>query len=185
MGKGIGRRRNLIVAALAALLVVPAILVATSGRTAAASTVLTILNGSASVARGAAEFAAAVDGDLLTGGDRVRTADASHAVITFFDGSTIEIEPASMVTVDTATSNANGSITISITQTLGRTWTSVQKLTHVDSRFDLKTPTTTAVVRGTGFITTVAPTGETTLQTSEGIVAVSSQVRPCRSAPGK
>jgi YVTN family beta-propeller protein len=185
VGKGLPRRRSLILGVVALLVLVPAILVLTQSRTQAASTVLTIIDGQAATARGTADFAAAHDGDLLQVGDRVRTDAASHAVVTFFDGSTIEVEPTTTITVDTATINANGSITISLTQTLGRTWSSVQKLTKADSRFELKTPTSTAVVRGTGFITDVSPTGVTTLQTSDGVVNVTAQGQSVDVAAGQ
>lgn len=170
-----GGRRPFIVAALALLLVVPAVLFAMSQPGAASSTVLTLIDGQTQVARPGADFASATDGQLLAGGDRVRTDAQGHALVTFFDGSTIEIEPATTLTVDTAASNADGSITISLTQSIGRTWSSVQRLTKASSKFEIKTPTSTAVVRGTGFITDVAPTGVTTLTTSDGVVEVSAQ----------
>jgi hypothetical protein len=185
VGKGLLRRRSLIAGLIAVLVLVPAILVITQTRTQAASTVLTIIDGTTNLARGTADFTAARDGDLLQGGDRVRTDAASHALVTFFDGSTIELEPTTTITVDTATSNANGSIAISLTQTLGRTWSSVQKLTKADSRFEVKTPTTTATVRGTGFITDVSPTGVTTLTTSDGVVNVSAQGQSVDVAAGQ
>jgi FecR protein len=143
--------------------------------TAAASTVLTIFTGVVQVARGGADFAAASNGAVLAGSDRVRTDDAGHALITFFDGSTLELEPSTTVQVDAASPNADGSISVAIGQTLGRTWASVQKLTRADSKFEVKTPTSTATVRGTGFLTEVLPSGETTVETTDGTVAVSAQ----------
>ena len=122
---------------------VPAILVITQSRTQAASTVLTILDGQAAVARGAADFVPGRDGDLLNGGDRVRTDAASHALVTFFDGSTIELEPSTTLTVEDASANGNA-ISIRISQAVGRTWASVHKLIDRNSRFELKTPTSTA-----------------------------------------
>ncbi len=85
---------------VAVLLVVPAVLIVTGGRSAASSSTVTLLAGSASVARGGGAFRPAVDGELVTAGDRVQTAAASHAVITFFDGSTLELEPDTTVTVE-------------------------------------------------------------------------------------
>ena len=46
-------------------------------------------------------------------------------------------------------------IQASVEQTLGRSWSAVQKLKTPDSRYELKTPSTTAVVRGTAFLTLV------------------------------
>ena len=132
MGKGWGRRRVLIAAVIAAIIVVPAALVITQQRAASAATILSILDGSASIARGSAAFAAALDGDLVNAGDLVQTADRSHAVVTFFDGSTLEIEPATTVQIEEAQVAASGAIAIRISQTIGRTWASVQKLVRAD-----------------------------------------------------
>ena len=174
MGKGWGRRRLLIGAVIAALVVVPAALVVTQQRAAAAATILSILDGTASVARGTAAFAAAADGDVVNGGDRVQTAQNSHAMVTFFDGSTLEIEPATTVQIEEA-ATVDGATLIRISQTLGRTWASVQKLTRPDSKFEVRTPTLTAAVRGTGFITEVLADGTSTVRTIDGNVLVTAQ----------
>jgi mannose-6-phosphate isomerase-like protein (cupin superfamily) len=175
VGKGWGRRRLLIAAVIAALVVVPAVLVLTQQRASGAGTILSILDGSASVARGTAAFATAADGDLVNIGDRVQTAERSHAVVTFFDGSTLEIEPATTVQIEDATSAASGAISIRIGQTIGRTWASVQKLTRADSKFEIRTPTAVAAVRGTGFFTEVLADGTTTFQITDGNVQVTAQ----------
>jgi hypothetical protein len=175
VGKGWGRRRLLIAAVIAALVVVPAALVLTQQRASGAATILSILDGSASVARGTAAFAPASDGDLVNIGDSVQTAISSHAMVTFFDGSTLEIEPATTVQIEEASSAASGAISIRIAQTVGRTWASVQKLTRVDSKFEIRTPTAVAAVRGTGFITEVLADGTTTFQTTDGNVQVVGQ----------
>ena len=175
MGKGWGRRRVLIAAIIAALVVVPAALVLTQQRAAGAATILSILDGSASVARGTSAFAPASDGDLVNIGDRVQTDISSHAMVTFFDGSTLEIEPATMVQIEDAASAASGAISIRISQTIGRTGASVQKLTRADSKFEIRTPTAVAAVRGTGFITEVLADGTTTVETTDGNVQVTGQ----------
>jgi len=175
VGKGWGRRRPLIAAVIAVLVIVPAILVITQQRAASAATILSILDGSASVARGTATFAVAADGDIINAGDRVQTAERSHAMVTFFDGSTLEIEPATTVQIEEASSAASGAIAIRIAQTIGRTWASVQKLSRADSKFELRSPTMTAVVRGTGFLTEVLADGTSTVETTDGTVQVTAQ----------
>lgn len=54
---------------------------------------LTVLAGLAEVAKRQAPFLLAADGTVLAFDDRVRTGERSHALITFYDGSTIELEP--------------------------------------------------------------------------------------------
>jgi hypothetical protein len=170
-----GRGRLLIAAVIAALVVVPAVLILAQQRAASAATILSILDGSASVARGAATFVAASDGDIVNTGDRVQTAERSHAMVTFFDGSTLEIEPVTTVQIEEAATAASGAIAIRISQTIGRTWASVQKLTRADSKFELRTPTLTAAVRGTGFVTEVLADGTSSVQTTDGAVQVTGQ----------
>jgi hypothetical protein len=166
--------RLLIVALIAVGVLIPTVLVLTQEKASAASMVLSIIDGTADVARGSA-FARAGDGHVLLAGDRVRTSDQGHAVVTFFDGSTIEIEPATTITVVEAAATVAGAITIQLEQAIGRTWASVRSLTHADSKFEIKTPTTTATVRGTGFVTDVLASGATTVTATDGIVAVSAQ----------
>ena len=169
------RLRVLILALLAAGVLIPTALVLTQQRASAATMVLTIFDGTADVSRGAGAFARVADGHILSPGDRVRTADQSHAIVTFFDGSTVEIEPATTVTVVQAAADASGAITIQLEQAIGRTWSSIQKLARSDSKFELRTPSATAIVRGTGFVTDVLATGATTVTTTEGMVEVSAQ----------
>lgn len=165
--------RLLIVALIAVGVLFPTALFLTQQRAAAASMVLSILDGTADVARGTADFAPAGDGLVLSPGDRVRTSDQSHALVTFLDGSTLEIEPVTSITLDQATAAVDGAITIQIHQAIGRTWSSVQKLTLPNSKFEIKTPSATATVRGTGFVTDVLASGATTVTTTDGIVEVS------------
>jgi hypothetical protein len=169
------RLRVLIVALIAIGVLIPTALVLTQQRAAGASMILTVLDGSADVARGPADFVRASDGLVLSAGDRVRTADQSHAIVTFIDGSTLSVEPATTITVVAATAGPSGAVTIRLEQALGRTWSSVQKLTHPDSKFEIKTPSTTATVRGTGFVTDVSSSGATAVRTTDGVVEVSAQ----------
>lgn len=170
------RLRVLIVALIAIGVMVPTTLVLTTPqRAAGASVILSVVRGSADVAHGQSDFVRAPDGQVLSPGDRVRTADDGHAIVTFLDGSSVTIEPTTTITVIEATATASGAITIRLEQALGRTWSSVQKLVHADSRFEIMTPATTATVRGTGFITTVSVSGATAVTTTDGIVEVSAQ----------
>ena len=169
------RIRVLIVALLALGVVIPAVLSLNQQPASAATMVLTIIDGSADVARGAGPFSRVADGVVLSAGDRVRTSDQSHAIVTFFDGSTVELEPTTIITVVQAMAASTGALTIQLEQSLGRTWSSVLKLMRPDSKFEMRTPSATAVVRGTGFATDVLADGTTTVTTSDGIVEVAAQ----------
>jgi hypothetical protein len=135
---------------------------------------LTVLHGQVDAQKNGAAFAPALDGDLLTSGDSVRADAAGNAVVTFFDGSTLTVESGAQVKVASLTKTSSGGIQLTIEQTLGRTWASVQKLAS-GSTFEIKTPTSTAAVRGTVFETvveTVNGVTTTTIKTTEGQVVV-------------
>jgi hypothetical protein len=143
---------------------------------AAIAATLAILNSDITAQKGNTDFAPALDGDLLASGDVVKSSEAGRAVLTFFDGSILTVDTGAVVKVTTLNHLANGGIQATIEQTLGRTWASVTKLSTPDSKFEIKTPTSTAAVRGTAFETIVEqrPDGTTqvTYKTYEGEVLV-------------
>ncbi len=138
--------------------------------------VLSVLNGDVDASRGGADFEPALDGDVFATGDVVRANDKGRAVLTFFEGSTLSVDPGSNVKVVSLVKTSSGGIQLEVEQTVGRTWASVSKLTSPDSKFQIKTPTMTAVVRGTAFETIVEKTADgrtvTTIKTDEGTVLV-------------
>lgn len=139
--------------------------------------VLAVLSSGVDAARGGGEeFQPALDGDVFATGDVVRANDNGRAVLTFFDGSTISVDPRSRVVVKSLTKTGSGGLQLELEQTAGRTWASVSKLATPDSKFTIKTPSITALVRGTTFETIVEtrPDGTvtTTIKTTEGEVVV-------------
>lgn len=142
-------------------------------RTAAgASTTLTVLSGAVSVRASGGDFSPAADGALLAVGDTVRTAPDARAVLTYFEGTTVEIEPSSELTIDAASAGTDGSTVLLMTQNIGRTWHVVSHLLTGSSKYEVRTPASTASVRGTQFEVAVT-TDSTTVTTSEGRVATS------------
>ncbi|HYU82261.1 MAG TPA: FecR family protein [Candidatus Polarisedimenticolia bacterium] len=151
------------------------------------SATLAILNTAIEGARAGAAFAPALDGELYATGDLVRANVDGRAVLTFFDGSSLSVDPGSQVKVVALNRVATDGIQVTIEQTLGRSWQSVQKLKTPDSRYEVRTPSTSAVVRGTGFLTSVQPlaTGgtQTTYQVDEGTLQVSATAGGTVSVP--
>lgn len=115
------------------------------------SSLLTVLAGIADVAKRSAPFLPAADETVLAFDDRVRTRERSNALITFFDGSTIELEPLAEIHVDEVAPLANGAITIRMTQAVGRSWSAVARSIHPASRYEIRTPAAAIATRGTGF----------------------------------
>ena len=170
------KRRPLRIAALAAVVI--AFVFVTTGiiaalfpaRAAASSSSLEVLDGVVALSHDGQTFAMGHDGDLVQQGDVVRTGTASHAILTFYDGSTIEVEPDSELVVETLEATSAGDILMTMRQNLGRSWHVVSRALTADSRYEVRTPTATATVRGTAFLVNVEPSGRTNVQTTDGRV---------------
>ena len=139
------------------------------------SSTVTVLDGQVLVRHSNGQFVPITDGDIVAGGDTVRTAAASHGVLTFFDGTTVELEPNTEVTITNLQASASGDKIVEMTQTVGRTWHVVTHLASPSSKYEIRTPASTAAVRGTAFEVAVAPDGTTNTTTTEGDVAASAQ----------
>jgi len=88
-------------------------------------------------------------GMSLEPGDSIKTGDDSSAEITFFDGSTIELEAGTEIeVVSLDISSDTGSTTITLQQTIGTTISRVTKLLDPASRYEIETPDGVAAVRG-------------------------------------
>ncbi len=72
------------------------------------SRTVTVLDGSVFARHAGGEFAPITDGDIVAGGDTIRTAAESHGVLTCFDGTTVELEPDTEITVATLEASAAG-----------------------------------------------------------------------------
>src|SRR2546421_12688283 len=133
---------------------------------------LAILNTAIEGARAGAAFAPALDGEIYATGDFVRANIEGRAVLTFFDGSSLSVDPGSQVKVVALNRVQADGIQVTVEQSLGRSWQSVQKLKTPDSRYEVRTPSTSAAVRGTGFLTLVqqltAGGAQTTHHVDEG-----------------
>lgn len=140
------------------------------GRALGASTTVTILSGDIQIRHGAGgSFMSATDGEILAAGDTIRTGDGARAVLTYFEGSTVSIEPNSELAIEAASSQADGSTIVVMRQAFGRTWHVVTKLITGNSKYEVKTPSSTASVRGTAFQVD-SDADRTVVTTTEGTV---------------
>jgi len=176
-----GARRIAIPIAIALVLVLGASLsgafdLLSPPTTLASQCTLSILSGSVEIQNpGADTRQQGTDGMTLTVGTRVKTAPGSHALLTFFEGSTIKLEPNTDVEIQQVEYSDEQSTTIVLKQWLGRTWSRVVKMADPGSHYQIETPSATAVVRGTLFATEVEETGFTKVTTTEGLVSVAAQ----------
>jgi hypothetical protein len=113
---------------------------------------------------------------MLEPGDYIKTTEDSWALITFFEGSTIELEGSTEIkTSDLATEVETGSTTILLEQEMGKTMSRVKKLVDPASRYEIETSTAAPTVRGTIMLVDVATDGTTTVGNGEGSIWVVSQ----------
>ncbi|MGB5925687.1 MAG: cadherin domain-containing protein [Dehalococcoidia bacterium] len=114
-------------------------------------TILSITEGEVFVMKaGTDDWTEATVEMTLAVGDTVKTGDDSGAEITFFDGSTIELEAGTQIEITSLSSSADtGAKTITLMQTIGTTISRVTKLLDPASSYAVETPSGVAAVRGT------------------------------------
>lgn len=109
----------------------------------ASTTTLTVVEGRVFVRHGDAGFQAAREGDLVAAGDTVRAATGASVEITYFEGSSVRVEANAEIVVTSLRASHSGAM-----QTLGRAWHVVTMLISGESRYEVRTPSSTASVRG-------------------------------------
>ena len=180
LGTVVGARRAAIPVMLALLLIIGASFGAfkfLSPSTALASQcTLSILSGKTEVQKaGTDSWYEGNDGMTLAAGARIRTLPDSHALLTFFEGSTIKLEANTDIEIRQLETNEQQAVNIVVKQWVGKTWSRVVKMVDPGSHYEIETPSAIAVVRGTLFTTDVNETGATKVATTEGLVSVIAQ----------
>lgn len=190
------RRRIAYVAVAAVALALVAfgikVLIFPSPSALASTTTLSIIQGTVLVQEKDAETARpGVDGEILHAGDRVVTQSESRAVITFFDGSTQELEPGTDVTIQSLGGGDGGGFFARIKQEAGTTWNSVMELLDPDSGYEVETPAAAGTVRDTLFQVTAYragvpahPAGTTTFRSMLGTVTVAAEATEVAAGTG-
>ncbi|MFH1169380.1 MAG: FecR domain-containing protein [Chloroflexota bacterium] len=185
-----GARRLALPAALALLLVfgagLGALRLLSPPAALASQCTLSILSGSAEVQKSGSDSPKpGADGMTLSAGDRVKTPPGSYALLTFFEGSTLRLEPETDVEIQQIDSGDGQAPNIILKQWIGRTWSRVVKMADPGSHYEINTPSATAIVRGTLFATEVDATGSTRVATTEGLVSVVAQGEEVQLPPSR
>jgi FecR protein len=140
-------------------------------------TVLSIVGGNVEIQQpGTSSWTDGKEGITLETGDKVKTDPGATATITFFDGSTIELNSSTEISLDELLSKSSTSPkTIKIGQTIGETSSSVVKLVDPASRYEVDTQAGVAAVGGSKMVVTVATDGTTGVYNLEGIISFTAQ----------
>jgi len=108
-------------------------------------------------------------GMSLEVGDTVKTGDDSSAEITFFDGSTVELQPGTEIEIASLDVAADsGSTTITLEQTIGATISRVINIIDPASRYEVETPSGAAAVRGSVMVVCVTGDGTSWIANQKG-----------------
>ena len=125
---------------------------------------------------GAGNWVEAQVSQILEEGDTIKVDSDSRAEITFFEGSTIELEAGTIVGISELTVAADtGSTTIMLSEEVGRTISRVSKLSDQASRYEVETPACVAAVKGSVMEVYVDQEGITQVLNQEGTVVATSQ----------
>jgi hypothetical protein len=140
-------------------------------------TVLSLSEGTTQLQKsGSSTWAVVQAGTILQSGDSLRTGDSSRALITFFDGTTIELKAGTQVEISSLLGASGGGATIiQLKQQIGETISTVTKLIDTASRYEIETPAAVAGVRGSKMIVKVESSGRTTITNIEGNIYVRAQ----------
>jgi hypothetical protein len=133
-------------------------------------TVVSVVSGEVMVMKvGAGTWSQVSPGTALGTGDRIKTGSGSNAVITFFEGTTIELAADTEIGVaELGVAEGTGSTAIKLRQQIGKTTSRVQKLVDPASRYEIETPDGAAVVRGSVGDVIVTEGNSTTIVNKQG-----------------
>ena len=110
---------------------------------------------------------------LVQAGDKLITGADGRLSLNWIDGTRIRMAPGSELTVQKC-EVAKGAERAVFQLDLGKVWVRVLRMLSQQDKFEIKTPTATAGVRGTIFAVAVAPDGTTDVSVYEGEVTVAS-----------
>ncbi|MFC1972394.1 FecR domain-containing protein [Chloroflexota bacterium] len=128
-------------------------------------------------AKASDEWTVVVDGTVLKTGNYVRTDEHSHALLTFFDGSTIKLEPESAVVIGEVEYDRQQNTNIEVRQLGGVIWHHIEAPLAGELQYKVYTQSAEVIVLGTSFTVDVNKSGSTKVLAVEGSVGVRAQGR--------
>ena len=139
--------------------------------------ILSTLDGEVLVMKaGASSWESAQIGQQLYEDDTIKIGKNSQAAITFFDGSTIDLEAGTQLKIKTLKpADGDNANTILLEQEIGRSVSRVTKLADPASNYEIETPSGVAAVRGTTMVVDVDEQGISRVVSQEGSVYVAAQ----------
>ncbi len=115
---------------------------------------------------------AAALGSEVSESDTLATGAASQVRVRLFDKSLVRLGQASKAQMSQLRFDGAESKSVSVKLMVGKLWASVSKLVSAGSRFEVSTQSAVAGVRGTEFAVLLGSSGDSSITTAEGSVAV-------------
>ena len=106
-------------------------------------------------------WVAAASGMKLGTGDSLKTGGDGYVLITFFDGSVMEMNASTEISVEELSKASGGSTTVNLSQIIGNTLNRVENLIDSSSTYEVGTAAVSMVVRGTIVVIQVDQNGRT------------------------
>jgi hypothetical protein len=132
------------------------------------------------------EFSPLGDTEHVLAGYMVRTGADGAVTLNWVDGSRIRLGPDTSIRVQKCSLNTNTKERTSLFRLdAGQIWVRVLSAIGGKTKFEVRTPTATAGVRGTVFSVAVDEEGHTTVAVYEGEVAVDAEAGSASVAPGQ
>jgi hypothetical protein len=140
-------------------------------------TVLSVAGGKVQVQKGGSgSWSDGKEGMTLSKGDRIKTDSGNTASITFFDGSVIELNGGTEISLDELTAkSASTNKKIEIGQKIGETTSKIVKLVDPAAKYEINTTSGVAAVRGSQMLVQVVNDGTTSVYNLEGAISFSAQ----------
>ncbi len=153
----------------------PAVTNPTEDNESTALTILSIAEGTVLVMRpGETDWISGEAGMTLDEDYKIKTGGGGHATVTFFEGSTIELEAGTEVSLAELAIDGTANH-ITVVQGLGNTISRVKKLVDPASSYEVETAAAIAAVRGTTLSVSVSSNGTTVVGNIDGLVSVTAQ----------
>jgi hypothetical protein len=140
-------------------------------------TVLSITGGNVLIQKtGSNTWITGKAGMSLEAGEKIKTDTGATASVTFFDGSVIELNNSTEISLDELLAkSATSPKTIKIGQKIGATSSTIVKLVDPASRYEVDTQAGVAAVGGSKMVVTVAGDGATQVYNVEGSISFTAQ----------
>ena len=146
---------------------------------------LTDLVGQVEVADKEGGWRLAAEGELVRGGQMLRTLQDGQVSLVYFDGSRTTLSPNTTINLTRIDGGWGGALQVVLDQQIGRTTNNIVPLQGVRCLFIVNTPSGSADVMGTAFNVSVAEGGGSFFLTERGIVQVKNSAGEVRLAAGQ